>query len=167
MGKAKWWVCDGCHSLNDLPANKCYNCRAAKPANPRQIDDRYDEVVSNQRVGITVDLSQVGDLSRRDPIETQSGGGIIEAFAEGGAEAGQAPAPAPQPYDPYAPAPPPAAPTTATPTPTTTQPVPPLREPERRGIEQLGGRRSWADPAELPPAPAPPRDPSVDATPED
>jgi hypothetical protein len=97
MGKAKWWVCDDCHSLNDLPANKCYNCRAGKPANPREIDDHYDEVVTNQRVGITVDLSQVGDLSRPDPLETQSGGGIIEAFADRGTAPGQPTAPAPEP----------------------------------------------------------------------
>jgi len=40
MGKAKWWVCDSCKSLNDLPANKCYKCRAEKPANPTLMDDQ-------------------------------------------------------------------------------------------------------------------------------
>ena len=163
MGKAKWWVCDDCHSLNDLPANKCYNCRAGKPTNPRQIDDQYDEVVSQQRVGITVDLSQVGDLSRPDPIETESGGGIMEAFDTRDAEAHQPAAPTPQPYDPYAPAPAPAAAR-----PAANPSVPPMREPERRGIEQLGGQRTWADPVDVPSPPGPPQaPPPADRTPED
>ena len=102
MGKAKWWVCDSCHSLNDLPASKCFNCRAGKSPNPRLIDDQYGEVQSQQRVGITVDLSQVGDLTRPDPVETQSGGGIIEAFGERGAPSAQSSAQPQQPYDPYA-----------------------------------------------------------------
>ena len=81
MGKAKWWVCDDCKSLNDLPANKCYNCREPKPSDPRLFDDQYSQVGGGQqRVGITVDLDKVGDLTRPDPVETAAGGGIVEAF---------------------------------------------------------------------------------------
>lgn len=146
MGKAKWWVCDDCHSLNDLPANKCYKCRAAKPANPRQMDDKYSEVGSQRRVGITVDLSQLGDLTRPDPVETQSGGGVFEAFGDDGARSAQPDAPARQLYDPYGSLPePPGPPAT----------VRPLREPKRRGIDQLGGVRSWAETPTQPMAPPP------------
>lgn len=82
MGNAKWWVCGDCKSLNDLPANKCYNCRHPKPSQPMLIDDQYDQVSSGsqKRVGISVDLSQVGSLVSRDPLEQSKGGGIIEAF---------------------------------------------------------------------------------------
>ena len=164
MGKAKWWVCDDCHSLNDLPANKCYNCRAGKPANPRQMDDHYAEIPSQQRVGITVDLSQLGDLTRPDPIETQDGGGIFEAFGDERAQQPQVEPPTRQPYDPYATTPEPTAPPAG---------VRPLREPMRRGIDQLGGRRSWAEApdttsAPLRPSPSgqpvPPAPPTSEAT---
>ena len=75
MGKPKWWVCGGCKSLNDMPAAKCFNCRAAKPADPTLIDDHYSEVGSGaRRVGVTVDLATVGDLTRPDPLETAKGG---------------------------------------------------------------------------------------------
>ncbi len=83
MGKPKWWVCSGCKSLNDIPAAKCYNCRAAKPADPTLIDDQYSEVSSGTpRVGISVDLAMVGDLIRPDPLETAKGGEIMEAFGD-------------------------------------------------------------------------------------
>ncbi len=83
MGKPKWWVCGGCKSLNDMPAAKCYKCRAAKPADPTLIDDQYSEVSSGpSRVGITVDLATVGDLTRPDPLETAKGGEIMEAFGK-------------------------------------------------------------------------------------
>ena len=82
MGKAKWWVCDDCKSLNDLPANKCYNCRSEKPASPTLMDDQYGQVggATEKRVAITVDLDEVGDLTAPDPLEQAEGGGIIEAF---------------------------------------------------------------------------------------
>jgi len=164
MGKAKWWVCEGCHSLNDLPANKCFSCHEPKPSNPRTLDDEYSEVGSQQRVGITVDLAKVGDLTNPDPIEADRGGGFIEAFAA--QEDQPSGAPAREPYDPYAagshvsaqrPAAAPQQP-----------PVPPLREPVRRGIDQLGGAREWADasvPPEVPP-PAPAASPVPDQAPQ-
>ncbi len=31
MGEADWWLCDGCQSLNNLSARKCYSCRRHKP----------------------------------------------------------------------------------------------------------------------------------------
>jgi len=163
MGKAKWWVCDSCKSLNDLPANKCYKCREAKPGNPTLIDDQYSEVRgSQQRVGITVDLSKLGDLTRPDPLETAEGGGIMEAFEEtsdpyADLDGGQPPTPR---YDPYsggyesAPAAAQSAP-------------PPLREPTKRRIDALGDR-PWtveppapqaAQPSPPPPGDAPPPGP--------
>lgn len=163
MAKPKWWVCDGCHSLNDLPANKCYNCRAEKPESPRLMDDHYSEVVSHKRVGITVDLSKVGDLTRPDPIETQQGGGIFEAFGDQREQAAEAPGAgsgARQPYDPYAPA-------TGSPASPPRPAPPPLREPQRRGIDQLGGYRQWAEPPMASPEPAapPPPTPGPQTTP--
>ncbi len=143
MGKAKWWVCDSCHSLNDLPANKCYKCRESKPANPRLMDDTYSEVGGQQRVGITVDLSHLGDLVRPDPLETEEGGGIIEAFRAAGERSASDPpqaqaTPVSAPYDPYAPK-------TPQPSGTSTPGPRPMREPVRRGIDALGGQREWAD----------------------
>ena len=161
MGKAKWWVCDSCHSLNDLPADKCYKCRGPKPDNPRQMDDQYAEVATEHRVGITVDLAKVGDLTRPDPVETQEGGGFIDPFDPDGVAdpqaqqpASQAQQPSPQPYDPYAA--PPRAPSTPTATPPPQQPAAPpppkpLRDPKPRGIDQLGGVRQWADGVEVMP----------------
>ncbi len=143
MGKAKWWVCDSCKSLNDLPANKCYKCRETKPGNPTLIDDQYSEVRgSQQRVGITVDLSKVGDLTRPDPLETADGGGIMEAFEEASdpyadLDGGQSSTPR---YDPYSGG--------YEPGPAAAQPAPPpLREPTKRSIDALGDRPWTAQPA--------------------
>ena len=136
MGKAKWWVCDSCKSLNDLPASKCYKCRETKPGNPTLIDDQYSEVRgSQQRVGITVDLSKVGDLTRPDPLETADGGGIMEAFEEtsdpyADLDGGQSSTPR---YDPYSGGYE-SGPAAARPTPR------PLREPTKRSIDAIGGR---------------------------
>jgi hypothetical protein len=71
MAKARWWVCAACKSLNDLPANKCYKCRAGKPADPMLLDEHYGSVAPQQRVSISVDLHRIGELSRPDPKETQ------------------------------------------------------------------------------------------------
>ena len=111
MGTAKWWVCDACKSLNDLPANKCYNCRGDKPDAPTLIDDQYSKVGGGEnRVGVSVDMSKVGDLTRPDPIETAAGGALMEAFEkvddpyadlDRKQQAGQAQSGAPR-YDPYA-----------------------------------------------------------------
>lgn len=124
MGKAKWWVCDDCKSLNDLPANKCFNCRSPKPSNPVKIDDQYSQVAggSSGRVGVSVDLSKVGDLTRPDPIETADGGGIIEAynFRDDFSED--------QPLESYRHR-------SLEPT----APPPPLREPKLRSIAEAGG----------------------------
>ena len=165
MGKAKWWVCDSCKSLNDLPANKCYKCRTAQPKDPTLIDDQYSKVGGGERrVGITVDLSQVGELTRPDPVETAQGGGVMEAFEKVDdpyadldrmPHAGRQPPATPPPgaprYDPYA----------GGYETEVEQPGPkPLREPVRRGIDALGGLQ-WAfddDPpatAEAAAAPAP------------
>lgn len=94
MGTAKWWVCDSCKSLNDVPANKCYNCRAGKPSEPTLFDDTYSQVASQHRVGISVDRSRVKDLARPDPLEKKKGGGMVEAFKrpdKGTAEPSSAP----------------------------------------------------------------------------
>ena len=140
MGTAKWWVCDSCTSLNDLPANKCYKCRVPKSADPTLIDDAYSQVGGGQRVGVTVDLSKVGDLTRPDPIETAEGGGIMEAFdSDADIYADIDGTPATPRYDPYASGPQPAAP-----------PRPerrPLREPVKRGIDAIGGRHWTEEPA--------------------
>ena len=145
MGKAKWWVCESCKSLNDLPANKCYNCRAEKTSTPSLIDDQYAEVGGGQqRVGITVDLSQVSDLVRRDPIETQAGGSVMEAFGddddqplEMSRSSGQTPDST-------------RGQTTAPP------PPPPMRDPTPRGIAAVGGRQWTDEPDPPPPLPPPP-----------
>ncbi len=127
MGKATWWVCDDCKSLNDLPANKCYNCRTARPVDPVLIDDQYDQVNAGakKRVGISVDLSQVGSLIAPDPLERQQGGSIMEAFPQalvqpspGSEDAGQ---PAPS--------------------------IPPIRPPKTRGIAEVGGLH-WTEEGE-------------------
>jgi hypothetical protein len=158
MGKAKWWVCGSCHSLNDLPANKCYKCRAPKGPAPRLIDDTYSEVGgAAKRVSVSIDRSRIGELSQRDPIEDQQGAGIVEAFgpaAQG--DRGDRPAGMPptqrsysgvdpgQEWDPVeAAGSGPAASGGGRPRPQ------PLREPERRGIEILGVR-PWAEPATPP-----------------
>jgi len=145
MAKARWWVCEDCKSLNDLPANKCYNCRAAKPARPSLIDDQYGVVGGEtNRVGITVDLSQVADLTRRDPVETQKGGNIIEAYGRQDEQSPDASNPPgrtldPAPHQPAVPPPPP----------------PLLRQPTPRGISAVGGRDWTEDLAPLPPPPSP------------
>jgi formin 2 len=148
MGKAKWWVCESCTSLNDLPANKCYNCRVPKPGDPKLIDDNYSQVGGGQkRVGITVDLAKIGDLTRPDPLETAAGGGIVEAFdqkddSREGVDR-ESSTPATPRYDPYGGGYETGT-TTETPTP------PPIREPKRRGIVALGGRHWTEEPAAEP-----------------
>jgi hypothetical protein len=148
MGKAKWWVCDSCKSLNDLPASKCYKCAIARPKDPTLIDDQYSRVGGGERrVGVTVDLSQVGDLTRPDPVETAQGGGVMEAFEKvddpyadldrtagaGGQQARTSPSSTP-PYDPYA----------GGYETRDEQPTPkPLRDPVKRGIGELGGLK-WS-----------------------
>lgn len=147
MGKAKWWVCDDCKSLNDLPANKCYKCFTSKPDSPSLMDDQYGHVGGgeSQRVGVTVDLDMVGDLTAPDPVETADGGGLVEAYG----------------FDDDKPL----ASTQTVSTPAVTPP--PLREPERRSISQIASRH-WTDgqqaptttappPASPPPATAPPQ----------
>ena len=156
MGTAKWWVCDSCKSLNDLPANKCYKCREPQPANPTLFDDQYGEVGGDQkRVGITVDLDQVGDLTQRDPIETAEGGGFVEAFEKtddpyADLDSGQ---PATPRYDPYAGGYESAEASTQS----TTSPI---REPVKRGIDAVGGRH-WNTGLDAPDAP----DPAAQAAP--
>ena len=158
MGKAKWWICDGCKSLNDVPANKCYKCRDPKPADPTLIDDEYSEVGGGQnRVGVTVDLAQVGHLTRPDPIEKAEPGGIMEAFDKvddpyADLDARQAATPTPR-YDPYA-----GDFERSQATQATTATPAPMREPTKRGIDAIGGRQ-WADEASAPedgPVPPPP-----------
>ncbi|MEA2027261.1 MAG: hypothetical protein U9O18_11265 [Chloroflexota bacterium] len=154
MGKARWWVCEGCKSLNDLPANKCYNCRVARPASPSLIDDQYGVVGGDtKRVGITVDLSQVADLTNPDPIETQKGGSIIEAFEEQDEQPPDASYPAGRTLDPVPRQP-------AARQPAAPPPPPPLREPTPRGIAAVGGRDWTKDLA--PPPPPPPRESEVE-----
>ncbi len=148
MGKAKWWVCDGCKSLNDLPANKCYKCRERKPGNPTLIDDQYSQVGGGpERVGVTVDLSQVADLTRPDPIETQTGGAIMDAFNHDDDQPLRMDRTPDGPPDPEA-----------------GQPTPrPLRDPIPRGISAVGGR-DWTE--DMPPLPAPePAAPAAEAPP--
>jgi hypothetical protein len=70
VGSAKWWVCDGCKSLNDVPAKKCYNCRTKRPDKPTLIDDSYSEVKTKGRVSVSVDRSMVAALVAPDPSET-------------------------------------------------------------------------------------------------
>jgi hypothetical protein len=125
MGKAKWWVCPGCQSLNDVPANKCYKCRVKKPAAPVLLDDQYGHLQSERRVGITVELRKVAEIAARDPIERQRGTGVVEAFDE----AEDDPAPAPVTTSSRTPPPP---------------PLRPIRDPVKRGIAQAGGK-DWRD----------------------
>ena len=119
MAKARWWMCDGCRSLNDMPANKCYKCRSPRPANPTLLDDQYGQVGGAQaRVGVSVDRSRVAELAARDPVESQKGGGVVDAFAaqddqpveSARAVGGAKPVP------------------------------PPIREPVKRGISEIGGQ---------------------------
>ena len=133
MGKAKWWVCGDCKSLNDKPANKCYKCRSPKPDNPTLMDDEYSEVGGGQqRVGITVDLTQV-DLATRDPKETQRAGGIYEDFVPQTQQGGRYGAEDDQPLASSRADIEPAA------------PPPPLREPATRSIAEAGGRHWLKD----------------------
>ena len=145
MGKAKWWVCPGCQSLNDVPANKCYKCRVKKPAAPVLLDDQYGHLQSERRVGITVERRKVAEIAARDPIERQKGTGVVEAFddeAEGqpptaqGTSSARASAP----------------------------PLRPIRDPVKRGIAQAGGM-DWRDSLgpleELPPGAEPQADESA------
>ena len=146
MGKAKWWVCESCTSLNDLPANKCYNCRVAKPGNAKLIDDQYSQVGGGeQRVGITVDLSKVADLTRPDPKETAEGGSFVQAFEQGDDAYEDVATDAPQTprYDPYTGA--------FESTPSSPAEPRPIREPARRGIDAIGGRH-WTEPEPTPAA---------------
>jgi hypothetical protein len=123
MPAAKWWICDSCKSLNDLPARKCYNCRAGKPANPSILDDHYTQVGGGQqRVGIRVSRSMISELAARDPKETEPSRGVIEAY---GAQDDQPLESARQADLP------------------TTLP-PPLRDPVPRSIADLGGRH-WLE----------------------
>ena len=149
MGKARWWVCSDCKSLNDLPANRCYKCRVEKPANPRLIDDQYSDVGSTQaRVGITVDLSKLAELTSPDPLETARGGGVIEAFHPQDAPSTKTEAPTSRMSDTGWP---PSRPDRST------SPRP-LRDPTPRSIAEVGNR-PWAD--ALPPAPPRPAAPAA------
>lgn len=130
-------MCDGCRSLNDMPANKCYKCRSPRPANPTLLDDQYGQVGGAQaRVGISVDRSRVAELAARDPVESQKGGGVVDAFAaqddepveSARAVGGAKPVP------------------------------PPIREPVKRGISEIGGqdwRSGLPTVVNLPGSPAP------------
>lgn len=139
MGTAKWWVCGTCSSLNDLPAGKCYKCRAAKPADARLIDDTYSEVGAAKRVSVSVDRAMVSEIVRQDPIETQGGGGIMEAFEADEQVSASQPTIQPSGYDPYG------GPSEVGPAERLARAgVPPLRDPTPRGIEQVGGRH-WTD----------------------
>ncbi len=157
MGKPKWWVCSGCKSLNDIPAAKCYKCRAAKPADATLIDDQYSEVSSGTpRVGISVDLAMVGDLIRPDPLETAKGGELMEAFGEPGEQPGGPPDEWSRPPlrdDGGGPRDDGGGPDWSKPP---VQPTSRLREPTQRSISEVG-ERPWAgDPAPGPTGPASP-----------
>jgi hypothetical protein len=118
MATAKWWVCDDCRSLNDIPANRCYKCRAHKPSHPTLIDADYAQVASTQtRVGITVQRSQLSELTAPQAMETAKGSGVFEAY--GAADD--------QPLE--------SARTTDTPA----VPPRPLRDPPHRSIAAAGG----------------------------
>jgi hypothetical protein len=118
MATAKWWVCDSCRSLNDIPANKCYKCRTQKPSQPTLIDADYVRVGSTQtRVGVTVDRSMVAELTAPQEVETRPGTGVFEAYG----------AMDDQPLESVRTAGEPKA------------PPPPLREPPSRSIAQVGG----------------------------
>lgn len=151
-----------------MPANKCYNCRVARPSSPALIDERYDQVSagSGKRVGISVDLAQVGTLVAPDPMERYKGGEIMEAFNIRPAQAGgarsepdtrSAAVPAPTPAS--VPAAAPSAAREAMPAP------PPIRPPRERSIAEVGGMH-WTEQLETarsrtrqPYAPAPSADP--------
>ncbi|MFV2064751.1 MAG: hypothetical protein ACC726_14760, partial [Chloroflexota bacterium] len=126
MSKAKWWVCDSCKSLNDLPANKCYKCRERKPKTPTLIDDQFDQVGGNdKRVGITVDLADVSDLVAHDPKETQESREFVDVLPTGDRiKVGEDGAPVAGGESPGQPR--------------------PLREPTKRGISEAGGLK-WHD----------------------
>jgi hypothetical protein len=130
MGKPKWWVCDECKSLNDIPANKCYKCRVRKPSDPALIDDQYEQLSSGSRarVSVTVDRSQVGSLVAPDPTERAEGGSIMEAFNLPGDQGDQHEAP-PESSPRPAPAP------------------PPIRPPKARSIAEVGGLH-WSEEVE-------------------
>ncbi len=145
MGKAKWWVCPGCQSLNDVPANKCYKCRVKKPAAPVLLDDQYGHLQSERRVGITVERRKVAEIAARDPIERQKGTGVVEAFDD---EAEEQPPTAQGTSSARAAAP----------------PLRPIRDPVKRGIAQAGGmdwRDSFGPLEELPPGAEPQADESA------
>jgi hypothetical protein len=79
MVKPRWWVCPGCRSLNDVPARTCYKCRTRKPADPTLLDDEYGEVGGGPaRVGISVDVARIAELVSRDPLEAHKGSGPVE-----------------------------------------------------------------------------------------
>ncbi len=130
-------MCDGCRSLNDMPANKCYKCRSPRPASPTLLDDQYGQVgEAKARVGVSVDRSRVAELAARDPLESQKGGGVVDAFAakddepveSARAVGGAKPVP------------------------------PPIREPVKRGISEIGGQDWRSSLPTVPPglgAPAP------------
>jgi hypothetical protein len=118
MATAKWWVCDSCRSLNDIPANKCYKCRAQKPSHPTLIDANYVQVGSTQkRVGVTVDRSRVAELTAPQPVEREPGSGVFEAYGATDDQPLEAVRKAEEPK----------------------APPRPLREPPRRSIAQVGG----------------------------
>ena len=123
MAKARWWLCDSCKSLNDIPATKCYKCRAMRPARPTILDDQYAQVGGpTSRVAISVDRSKISELAARDPIETEQGSGILDAFTVASAQD--------------------ELPLESALTPGTHggRPAPrPIREPVRRGIAAAGG----------------------------
>lgn len=117
MAKARWWMCADCRSLNDLPANRCYKCRAAKPADPSLLDDQYGLVSrGTPRVGITVDLSRIGELIAPDPKETQPPSGAFEVYGARDDEPLESVRLANEPK----------------------VPPPPLREPVKRAISEVG-----------------------------
>jgi hypothetical protein len=87
MARARWWLCDSCKSLNDMPATKCYKCRTPRPASPTLLDDQYAQVGgAAPRVSISVDRAKIAELAARDPIEAQRGTGIVDAFDARGAQ---------------------------------------------------------------------------------
>ena len=125
-----------------MPAGKCYKCRVPKSADAVLMDDQYGEVAGSQkRVGITVDLATVGDLTAPDPIETQAASGFIEAFGRSDDEPLES------------------ASETLPASAATQDPLPPLREPVRRSISEAGGR-PWSEAPEPPPPSETPTPPS-------
>jgi hypothetical protein len=70
-----------------MPATKCYKCRLPRPASPTLLDDQYAQVGgAAPRVAISVDRAKISELAARDPIESQPGTGIVEAFDVGGTQ---------------------------------------------------------------------------------